>query len=95
MPVTTEVVKNESAGRYELHIDGRTVGIAEFEVRGDTVVFPHTVIDPAERGGGLGARLVSGALDDVRSSGRVVVPECWYVAQFIDEHEEYADLLAG
>ena len=36
-----------------------------------------------------------GALDDVRPTGRRVVPSCWYVAQFIDEHPDYADLLTA
>jgi predicted GNAT family acetyltransferase len=57
-------------------------------------VFPHTVIDPARRGHGLGAELVAGALDDVRARGATVVPTCWYVARFIDEHPAYRDLLA-
>jgi hypothetical protein len=47
------------------------------------------------RNRGLGAELVRGALDDVRRNGRTVVPQCWFVAQFIDEHPEYADLLAA
>ena len=57
-------------------------------------MFPHTEIEPALRGRGYGAVLVQGALDDVRRSGRTVVPRCWYVAQFIEEHAEYGDLLA-
>jgi predicted GNAT family acetyltransferase len=46
------------------------------------------------RGRGLGAELVRGALDDVRTSGGRIVARCWYVAQFIDEHPEYGDLVA-
>ena len=46
------------------------------------------------RGQGVGAELVRQALDDVRAGGGLVVPQCWYVARFIDEHPEYADLLA-
>jgi predicted GNAT family acetyltransferase len=34
------------------------------------------------------------ALDDIRDAGRQVIPSCWYVARFIDEHPEYADLVA-
>jgi predicted GNAT family acetyltransferase len=39
--------------------------------------------------------LVAGALDDVRRSGRTVIPRCWYVAEFIDDNAEYGDLLAS
>lgn len=88
------VERNEDQSRYEISLDGRVVGVAEYRREGDTVVFPHTVIEPSMRGQGFGAELVRRALDDVRAGGGSVVPHCWYVAQFIDEHPEYADLLA-
>lgn len=90
----TRVTRNDAAGRYELHVDGERVAIADFTLRGDVVVLPHTVVDPARRGQGLGAVLVAEALDDIRASGRTVVPSCWYVAEFIDSHPAYGDLLA-
>ena len=85
---------NPERQRYELVVDGEVLGIADYVVQGDVIVMPHTVIAPARRGQGLGAVLVAGALDDIRRSGRTVVPRCWYVAEFIDDHQEYADLLA-
>jgi predicted GNAT family acetyltransferase len=93
--MANEVRHNTERSRYELLVDGQLVGIADYRVHGDQVVFPHTEINPAMRGRGLGAELVQGALDDVRSTGRTVVPACWYVAQFIDEHPAYQDLLAA
>ena len=93
--MSIEVRHNPAESRYELTIDGRLVGVAEYRADGDRLVFPHTEIEPALRGRGLGAELVRGALDDVRTTGRTVVPRCWYVAQFIDEHPEYRDLLAA
>jgi uncharacterized protein len=90
-----EVRRNAERSRYEIIVDGRLVGIADYQNRGDTLVFPHTEIKPSMRNRGLGAELVRAALDDVRRSGRTVVPRCWYVAQFIDEHPEYADLVTA
>jgi predicted GNAT family acetyltransferase len=81
--------------RFELVEDGQVVGVADYRRDGDTWVFPHTEIVPARRGSGLGAVLVQGALDDVRAAGGTVVPRCWYVAEFIDGHPEYRDLLAA
>ncbi len=92
--MATEVRDNPQRNRYELVVDGEVVGVADYDGEGDVLVFPHTEIEPARRGSGLGAELVRGALDDVRRRGRRVVPSCWYVAQFIDEHPEYADLRA-
>lgn len=86
--------KDEQRSRYELVEDGSVIGIADYRDGEGIVELPHTVIDPKRRGEGLGAVLVRGALDDIRTSGRIVVPTCWYVAEFIDGHPEYGDLLA-
>jgi predicted GNAT family acetyltransferase len=93
--MSQDVRNNRERSRYELTIDGELVGIADYRVEGSAVVFPHTEIDAARRGQGLGAVLVRAALDDVRQAGQTVVPHCWYVAQFIDEHPDYRDLLAA
>jgi uncharacterized protein len=90
----TDVRDNPGQSRYELLEDGKLVGVADYRAIGDTLAFPHTEIVPARRNQGLGAQLVKGALDDVRRKGAKVVPYCWFVAEFIDEHPEYADLLA-
>ena len=90
-----EVTHNAERSRYEIFLDGQLVGIADYRARGDALVFPHTEIDPSMRGRNLGAELVKAALDDVRTTGKRVIPSCWYVAQFIDQHPEYQDLLAA
>jgi len=92
--LTTEVRRDDAQSRYELVLDGQVVGIAEFRNNGDCLVFPHTVIDEPLRGRGLGDVLVKGALDDVRARGERVAPTCWFVAEYIDTHREYADLVA-
>ena len=90
----TEVRDNPDKNRYELLEDGRLLGVADYRVMGDTVAFPHTEIVPSRRKQGLGAQLVQAALDDVRRKGAKVVPYCWFVAEFIEENPEYADLRA-
>ena len=47
------------------------------------------------RGQGFGAMVGRGALDDLRSRGKRVVPSCWFVRDFIELHDEYADLIAA
>ena len=93
--MSTTVRDNPQAARYELRVDGELVGVADYQERDGVLAFPHTEIEGARRGQGLGAVLVRGALDDVRRRGATVVPECWYVARFIDEHPEYRDLVAA
>jgi predicted GNAT family acetyltransferase len=93
--MATEVRNNPERSRYELVRDGELIGLADYRHLDGRTIFPHTEIRPALRGHGLGAELVRGALDDVRSTGRRVVAQCWYVAEFIDDNPEYADLLAS
>lgn len=88
------VTRNDAEQRYELHVDGERVGIADFRVVGDRVEMPHTLVDPSRRGEGLAAELVREALVDIRAAGRTVVPTCWYVAEYLDRHPEFADLRA-
>ena len=97
---TTEVLHNAEESRYELHKDGAEIGIAEYRLvlnNGDAPTiaeFHHTLVTPAERGHGNAARLVEGALTDVRKRGLKVTATCWYVDQFLVEHPAYADLRA-
>jgi predicted GNAT family acetyltransferase len=83
------------SSRYELVVDEQIVAIADYRIDGDRVIFPHTEVVRHLRGRGLGERLVRGALDDVRSSGRSVVALCWFVDQFLDTNPGYADLRAA
>ena len=94
MDMATEVRRNDGASRYELYVEGQLVGIADYHERGDVLVFPHTEIDPSRRGQGLGEILVRGALDDLKGTGRTIVPSCWFVRDFVDANPDYRDLLA-
>lgn len=88
----TRVRHDAKRSQYELLLDGEVIGVAEYYVNGDALVFPHTQIAVAHRGHGLGAVLVRAAMDDVRSKGKLVVPICWYVRDFLDANADYADL---
>jgi predicted GNAT family acetyltransferase len=93
--MSTEVRNNEERSRYELFMDDRLVGLADYDVDGDTMVFPHTEIVPSLRGQGLGEQLVAAALDDVRRRDLKVRALCWFVRDFIDAHPTYEDLTAA
>jgi len=88
------ISKNEDAGRYELRLGGRRVGLADYYRHGNTVVIPHTETLPEFGGRGLASRLVRYCLDDIRDQHLRVEPACPFVAAYIRQHPEYADLLA-
>jgi len=87
-----EVFDRPGLARYELVAGERVLGYADYVVRGDAVVLPHTVVDPGLRGRGLGEVLVAAVLEDLRAQGRAVVPSCWFVAEFIERHPGSADI---
>jgi uncharacterized protein len=93
METTVRDVPEES--RYEIRDGDRVLGLAAYERRGDTMVFTHTEVDPDAGQDGLGSTLVRAALDDVRSKGVSIVPQCPFVRGWIDRHQEYADLVAS
>ena len=69
-----EVRHNVEASRYELVLEGRVIGVADYrDVGGNHLVFPHTEIERPLRGQGFGDQLIKGALDDVRRIGRTLV----------------------
>jgi predicted GNAT family acetyltransferase len=91
----TELRHDETHARYELLAAGRVVGLAQYRREGDSVVFTHTEVDAAHQGQGLGSRLAALALDDVRSRGLKAVPQCSFIAGYIQRHEkEYGELVA-
>jgi len=87
------IAKDSAGGRYEIFLDGRRVGLADFYQHGDVVVIPHTETLPAYGGRGLASRLVRYCLDDIRAQGLRVAPACPFVAAYIGKHPEYADLV--
>lgn len=83
-----QVTRNDEAGRYEIHVAGVLAGFTEF--RTDTrgrLVFPHTEIDPAFKGKGLGSILVSRAMTDAAARGETVVPRCPFVTRYLREND--------
>ena len=91
---TLRVVDNPAERRYEAQLDGRVVGVSEYDLAGDRIVFLHTEVDPSVEGLGIGSRLAQGALDDVRRRGLKAVPECPFIAAWLKRHRDYADVVA-
>ena len=82
------VERNDDEGRYEIHVGDVLAGFTEFAPDSHgRLVFPHTEIDPAFKGQGLGGILVGQALADVASRGETVVPHCPFVVRYLRRHE--------
>ena len=89
-----ELIHDADKRRYELRIDGALVCALDYVLRPESISFTHTFTDPKLRGQGLAGQLVGYAMDDVeKNSVRRVIPMCWYVGKWFDEHPDRAALL--
>ena len=84
---------NPAMGRFEMASDGAVAFVA-YEREGDRIVLTHTEVPEALSRQGVGSKLVGGVLDAIRAEGATVIPECEFVASFIQRHPGYRSLLA-
>jgi predicted GNAT family acetyltransferase len=92
--VDTEFIDAPDRHRYELRAGDELVGIIDYRLHGDVIRLVHTEVPAAFSGQGHASTLARSALDDARSRGLTVRPDCPYVASYIKKHPEYADLVA-
>ncbi|MCZ2830157.1 GNAT family N-acetyltransferase [Modestobacter sp. VKM Ac-2986] len=88
------VVDVPERGRFEIRDDDRVVGFATYHVDGELMTLPHTEVDPAMGGRGLGTRLVAGVLTSARERHLHVLPYCSFIRKYLLEHPADLDLVA-
>ena len=95
MAQDVEIVDNVADRRYEARLDGDAAGVLEYELHDGWIVLVHTEVQPAFEGRGIGSRLAKAALDDARTRGLAVTPQCDFVLSYVKRHREYRDLVVG
>lgn len=90
----TQPRNNPERLRYEIEIDGRIAGHADYRREDGAIRFTHTEVAPEFEGQGVGSRLAKFALDDARRQGLKAIAQCRFIASYIARHEQdYADLV--
>ncbi|PZU44368.1 MAG: N-acetyltransferase [Microbacterium sp.] len=88
MSENVQVVRNDAREQYQITVDGVVAGVAEFVPDSSgRLIFPHTEIDPAFGGRGLGSVLVGEAMADAAARGETVVPVCPFVVKYLKSHD--------
>ena len=83
---------NAAANRYEAEVEGH-LAVAEYVRDRGRVIFTHTFVPPELRGRGIAEKIVRTALDETGRAGFKIVPQCSFVARFIERHPEYQHLI--
>jgi uncharacterized protein len=89
------VSHDREAHRFTAKVSTGTAVLAYTPVGPDILELYNTYVPAADRGRGIAGQLVEAAVRYARSEGLRIIPSCWYVARWIDQHPEHADLLSA
>lgn len=80
-----DVVRTDS--QFEIRL-GDPVAFAQYRVKGDSIIFPHTVVPDAFAGQGVGKRLVEAGLAYAKAQNLLVRPHCSFFKAHIAKRPE-------
>jgi predicted GNAT family acetyltransferase len=84
---------NKAQSRFELDVEG-AVAFANYRLAPGAVIITHTETPRALRGRGIASELVQGALQLIRADGSKVVAGCGFVVDYLQKHQEFADMVS-
>lgn len=88
------IKNNQEESRFEIEVD-QHIAFAEYRLRKDAIIYPHTVVPEPIGGQGIGEALATFAMQYARDHNLKIKPYCPFIARFMKEHlDEYGDLLA-
>jgi predicted GNAT family acetyltransferase len=87
-----DIRNNETESQFETTVDGHTA-VAAYALTPGTITFTHTAVPDQLSGRGIAGELAKHALSHARTQNLRVVPQCSYMASYIQRHSEYQDLL--
>jgi predicted GNAT family acetyltransferase len=76
-------------GRFQVSVEGE-LAVADYQMRGNEMLFTHTFVPPAARGKGIAEALVRRALEFAKEQSYKPVPLCSYVVTFLKRYPELA-----
>ncbi len=88
----SEIINDKQGSRFVIAVDGFEVYELYVEDK-ETIDLYSTYTPPKLRGKGLAADVVKAALEYAEEKNLKVIPTCWYVRKYIDEHPEYKKLI--
>lgn len=88
------VKDNKEMKRFETEIDGH-LSFVEYSVQPGILILEHTEVDKALAGKGIGSELIETVLLEIELRGLKVIPQCTFIAKYIEKHPEWKSILAA
>jgi len=76
---------NIAASRFETIVEGHQ-SVAEYRLAGNDMIFTHTYVPPELRGRSIASQLIRVGVDFARKENKNIVPQCSYVAAWLQRH---------
>ena len=86
------MIDNVALRRYEMDLGGEKA-VVEYIVGPGYRILTHTEVPPRFEGQGIGGELVLAVLEDMRAKSLQVIPQCSFIARYIDHHPEWERIL--
>lgn len=91
--MTLKIINNTLKHRFETEVRAKTAFL-NYRLGSNIITFTHTEVPPSLNGRGIGTALVKAGLDYAVANGLRVIPQCPFVADFIEAHPQYRPTLA-
>ncbi len=82
-----------SGGRYVIQVEGLEAYLTYQDLGENGRLTDHTIVPRQLGGRGIGTKLVERAVEDARAENKTIIPECWFVRQQIERHEDWQDVM--
>lgn len=94
-PTAITLEETGSKGRYSYRVGDDEAEMTYSRAGAALLIIDHTGVPDAFRGQGVGAALVTRAVEDARAAGKKILPLCPFAAAQFRRHPEWADVLQG
>ena len=92
--MASSITNNTLKHRFETEIGPRTAFL-NYRIADGVITFTHTEVPQAINGRGIGTALVKAGLDYAAAQKLGVVPQCPFVAAFLESHPQYQKLVVA
>ena len=88
------IIHDEATHQFRFESNGKIAALL-YRRDGDVITFVHAEVPASLQGTGIGSEIVRTGLAYAREQHLRVVPRCPFVAEYMQRHPEYQDLLAA